>query len=448
MLSHKRLRRLVFLLILANFVVFLFFGQCVLKSEFPTQLRLKSNLILSHKTITSRSISESFEVPPKVLNKLPRQSTVSQVDCRKLLDGDEEEQLKAKKISQNVPKLSIFESLKKLLRKCSRFRQELGYDQWCSSKTERDFPLAFSILMFKDVAQVERLLRMIYRPHNLYCIHVDRKADTAVIESMVKISNCLKENVFLSHKSIDVRWGTSSLLQAEMTCMGELLRRSKKWKYFINLTGQEFPLKTNYELVKILRAYDGANDVEGTIKRANKYRFRRSGPPPHNIIATKGSMHVVANRDFVSYAIYNKIAQDLLEWTKKVKMPEETFFSTLNHNPQLGIRGTFKGKDLETNNSTKPFLGRFVLWWKSQMWPAYTCRGKFVRGVCVFGVGDLPLLRHRREMFTNKFYWNYEYFAMDCMEELYYNKTRKECLDRSDFDESYYTTLEFVINKV
>ena len=82
------------------------------------------------------------------------------------------------------------------------------------------------------------------------------------------------------------------------------------------------------------------------------------------------------------------------------------------------------------------------------MWPAYTCRGKFVRGVCVFGVGDLPLLRHRREMFTNKFYWNYEYFAMDCMEELYYNKTRKECLDRSDFDESYYTTLEFVINKV
>ena len=41
-------------------------------------------------------------------------------------------------------------------------------------------------------------------------------------------------------------------------------QRRKKWKYFINLTGQEFPLKTNYEIVQILKAYKGANNVEGT----------------------------------------------------------------------------------------------------------------------------------------------------------------------------------------
>ena len=47
----------------------------------------------------------------------------------------------------------------------------------------------------------------------------------------------------------------------------EELWSHKKWKYFINLTGQEFPLKTNLELVRILTAYNGANDLEGTIKR-------------------------------------------------------------------------------------------------------------------------------------------------------------------------------------
>lgn len=48
--------------------------------------------------------------------------------------------------------------------------------------------------------------------------------------------------------------------------MKDLLSFSK-WKYFINLTGREFPLRTNYELVKILKVYSGSKDGEGTIKR-------------------------------------------------------------------------------------------------------------------------------------------------------------------------------------
>ena len=42
----------------------------------------------------------------------------------------------------------------------------------------------------------------------------------------------------------------------------------KAWKYFINLTGQEFPLRTNSELVDILTAFGGANSLEGTRKRS------------------------------------------------------------------------------------------------------------------------------------------------------------------------------------
>ena len=35
------------------------------------------------------------------------------------------------------------------------------------------------------------------------------------------------------------------------------------FRYFINLTGQEFPLKTNGEIVEILRALNGSNIVQG-----------------------------------------------------------------------------------------------------------------------------------------------------------------------------------------
>ena len=67
--------------------------------------------------------------------------------------------------------------------------------------------------------------------------------------------------MFLASKRFSVQWGTFSVLESDLTCMRDLLRINKKWKYLINLTAQEFPLKTNYELVKILKAYNGANDI-------------------------------------------------------------------------------------------------------------------------------------------------------------------------------------------
>jgi len=41
------------------------------------------------------------------------------------------------------------------------------------------FPLAFSMVIYRDIDQFERLLRVLYRPQNFYCIHVDRKAPAA-----------------------------------------------------------------------------------------------------------------------------------------------------------------------------------------------------------------------------------------------------------------------------
>ena len=44
-----------------------------------------------------------------------------------------------------------------------------------ASLEEESFPLAYSILVYKDAEQVYRLLRAIYRPNNYYCLHVDKK---------------------------------------------------------------------------------------------------------------------------------------------------------------------------------------------------------------------------------------------------------------------------------
>ena len=41
----------------------------------------------------------------------------------------------------------------------------------------------------------------------------------------------------------------------------------RRYRYFINLTGQEFPLRTNLELVRIARIFNGSNDIAGSRTR-------------------------------------------------------------------------------------------------------------------------------------------------------------------------------------
>ena len=42
---------------------------------------------------------------------------------------------------------------------------------------EKDFPLAFNLLVYHNFEQVEELFRTIYRPNNFYCFHIDQLAD-------------------------------------------------------------------------------------------------------------------------------------------------------------------------------------------------------------------------------------------------------------------------------
>ena len=155
---------------------------------------------------------------------------------------------------------------------CNDLIEKNGYITSSLTKEEEDFPIAFSILMFKHPEQFEKLFRAIYRPQNIYCVHVDLKTFNNIFTSVEKLSSCFP-NVFMASQRISVVWGYT-VLEPELVCMRDLLKY--KWKYFINLTGQEFPLKSNWELVKILKTYNGTNDVEGTIKRYVKEKVLNS----------------------------------------------------------------------------------------------------------------------------------------------------------------------------
>ena len=111
--------------------------------------------------------------------------------------------------------------------------------------------------------QVERLLRAIYRPQNVYCIHIDLHSPGGVHVGMLSLVRCFP-NVFIASKLEYVVYGGFSRLQADINCMRDHVKKNDRWRYLINLAGEAFPLRTNAEIVKILKIYNGANDIEGT----------------------------------------------------------------------------------------------------------------------------------------------------------------------------------------
>ena len=194
---------------------------------------------------------------------------VSAVSCTALFSDDAAEMSKAMKLqSSNFATSTPPDEYVKQASNCGVFIKQRRYLTLPVNDEEADFPLAFSILLYKDVEQFERLLRAVYRPQNVYCVHVDNKSSTAIKDAVQSVAACF-DNVFVSPNSYDVQGGTFTVLAPELTCMEELLRRHKKWKYFINLTGQEFPLKTNWQIVRVLKAFDGANSIEGTVRGYN-----------------------------------------------------------------------------------------------------------------------------------------------------------------------------------
>ena len=186
---------------------------------------------------------------------------INETVCLNILAGNEDE-ISRSKILMERQKRKVKKSYlyHPLLSKC-RYVKKRHYIRAPLNEEEAGFPIAFSIMVYKDFEQVERLIRIIYRPQNYYCLHVDKKSHPAFTKTIQYFADCF-DNIFLIPEQFHVIWGTITVLDPVLQCMKYLLK-FKSWKYFINLTGQEFPLKTNWELVQILKAFKGSNDIEG-----------------------------------------------------------------------------------------------------------------------------------------------------------------------------------------
>ena len=112
------------------------------------------------------------------IHALSKHYHLKEFDCSKIFANVSEEIGPAveyvKKQRKHIAQLSVRqEAYINMTANCAHFIQSRGYIMSPLSSLEENFPIAYSIVAYRDTEMMERLLRAIYRPNNFYCIHMD-----------------------------------------------------------------------------------------------------------------------------------------------------------------------------------------------------------------------------------------------------------------------------------
>ncbi|XP_069481375.1 beta-1,3-galactosyl-O-glycosyl-glycoprotein beta-1,6-N-acetylglucosaminyltransferase 3-like [Ambystoma mexicanum] len=311
------------------------------------------------------------------------------------------------------------------------------------SLEEEAFPIAYSMVIHNNIEVFARLLKSLYAPQNICCLHVDAKAPKPLLQAVQAITNCFP-NVFVASKLEKVIYASWSRVQAYLNCMENLLKSPVPWRYLINTCGTDFPIKTNGEMVRALRVLNGRNSLES--ERTSEYRKKRwqlqhkvensnivqtgvaKAPPPISIPMFSGSAYIVVSREFVRAVFEEPVVRKLVEWEQDTYSPDEHLRATLHRMPE--VPGSIPHNDKYELTDIN-VLARLVKWHymegdvtKGASYPP--CTGVYPRSVCIYGAGDLHWMLQHHHLLANKFEPSVDDTAIQCLEEYLRHKSLYE----------------------
>ncbi|XP_028457883.1 beta-1,3-galactosyl-O-glycosyl-glycoprotein beta-1,6-N-acetylglucosaminyltransferase 4-like [Perca flavescens] len=379
-----------------------------------------------------RCISESL--PPRAALDDVQTFHRYNINCKAIYEMDPVEVWKSLIIRQKQVVEDKDESLLNLTSNCPLFIKSRGYDNVCVSEEEKGFPLAYSLVVHKSAWMIERLIRTLYSPSNIYCIHYDQKSSAQFISAVEGLARCLP-NVFIASKRESVYYASFSRLKADLNCLSDLLGSEVKWKYVINLCGQDFPLRSNIELVSELKKLKGDNMLETsrpTEHKKERFTFHHElrdvsfeykklpvkteqlkDPPPHSIEVFSGNAYFVLSRDFVVHMKSSVVVKDFLAWSEDTYSPDEHFWATLVRLP--GVPGEVPRSHPDVTDLMSQT--RLVKWQylEENLYPP--CSGTHVRSVCIYGAAEMRWLLNYGHWFANKFDPKVDPILIQCLEE-------------------------------
>ncbi len=220
--------------------------------------------------------------------------------------------------------------------------------------------IAYFLLVHRYPAQFKRLFKAIYAPGNHYVVHIDKSSGAALADEISAFLAPYQNTEILEAK--DALWGGYSLVDAELRGMARLLEMGQRWTYYINLSGQDFPLKSQDYIrqffaankgKQFIRALDQRKDRPDTMNRISHIFTEANGKMTATGVARAflagdtpfiGTQWKAVTRSFCEYVCHDPRAERFKSFYRNSFISDEAFFQTVIMNS--GDQGIIMNDDL------------------------------------------------------------------------------------------------------
>ncbi|MDB5052769.1 MAG: hypothetical protein JWM44_819 [Bacilli bacterium] len=241
--------------------------------------------------------------------------------------------------------------------------------------------IAYFIMVHQYAEQFALLLDAIQHPDNIYLIHVDAKSSTEFEEHIKNIGSKYSNMHFLKRQS--VRRCLWSLTEVQLHAIEYLLSMTdQNWDYFINLSGQCFPLKSQNYIMNYLANNQGnyiglLNSQDPLVQKDSIYRQRNhyketntstgfdkltdQGQLLNEFSAGKynyytGSGWFFLTREFCDFVVNSEVSKEIKPYMKTVFISDESYIQTILMNGEFAKKPLFPYKrfismNVQTNGS-------------------------------------------------------------------------------------------------
>jgi len=215
--------------------------------------------------------------------------------------------------------------------------------------------IAYFMLVHRYPNQFKRLFKSIYHENNHYVIHIDKRAGKTIADDIGLFLSDYKNTSVLESK--DAIWGGYSLVDAQLRGIEKLVASGLTWDYFINLSGQDFPLKNQVFIMEYLSTFDCCEFIKvvnqnlvrpETMHRIKGYVQEINGelvvstafnrPFLKGVTPYIGNQWMILSRRFCEFITYSPELKVFKDFYRNTLISDESFFQTVLMNT------TFKPK--------------------------------------------------------------------------------------------------------
>ncbi len=205
--------------------------------------------------------------------------------------------------------------------------------------------IAYFIMIHHKPDTFKAMFEKIYTRDQFYLIHIDRKAKEEFTEEIQQYLVHFP-NVYIL-ESMNIVAGGFSMIQAELNAMEYLLNVTAEWDYFINLSGEDYPLKSQNIIRRFLTINTGRNYIfyydqkyyrPDTLRRIQNHFtelthkissliYKRAFM--EGVIPYIGGKWFIFTRETCAFLINNKRVMDFEDYYLHTLLPAESFFQTV-----------------------------------------------------------------------------------------------------------------------